>query len=132
MYINNYCTFCKESYYFLNDNHYCYKKGEQPNGYYFNEEINKFGSCHISCETCSAGPISDKKMNCDSCKEGLVYDKETKNCNRPNVFRIIWLTISIIIFIFVGTVLCVLVVCFRNKTEAEKKKINKSIKINEN
>ena len=132
MYINNNCIFCKESYYFLNDIHHCYKKGEQPDGYYFNEETNNFGSCHISCETCSAGPTSGKKMNCDSCKEGLVYDEETKNCDRPDVFRIIWLTISIIIFIFVGTVLCVLFVCFRNKTEAEKKKINKSIKINEN
>jgi len=131
IYFYDNCILCKENYYFLNNENHCYKKGEQPIGYYFNEESNKFESCNKFCKTCSAGSTSDKKMNCDSCIEGFEYDKETKNCKRINVFRLIWLTISIIIFIFVGTVLCVLVVCFRNKTEAEKKKLNKPINIKE-
>jgi len=36
MFFGNYCIFCKENYYFLNEKNLCYKKGEQPNGYYFN------------------------------------------------------------------------------------------------
>ena len=53
-----------------------------------NERLNKFESCHINCKTCSEEPKSGLKMNCDSCKDEFVYDKETKNCNRINIFKV--------------------------------------------
>ena len=127
--IFDYCISCKENYYFLVGKKNCYKKGEQPNGYYFNEEYKEFRLCHSNCQTCSAGPKSDNEMNCDSCKELFEYDKKTKNCKKVNIFKVIWLSISIIVFAFIGIVLCMLMVFFRNKTKSEENNLNQSIHI---
>ena len=120
LYHYEFCINCKENYYPLGDINFCYKKDEKINGYYFNESLKIFDHCHKYCETCSKGPISDEEMNCDSCKEP--YGLEGKNCVRINIFKIIWLSISIIIFVFIAVVLFVLFFYFRKKNTIEQKK----------
>ena len=72
----NKCIACNDNYYFLENTNFCSSKENMPKGYYFNEELNIFSTCHKNCETCSKGAISDQEMNCDSCKEGYEYNEK--------------------------------------------------------
>ena len=44
----NLCVSCKDNYYPLVDKNYCYKKEENISGYYFNQALKQFDSCHIN------------------------------------------------------------------------------------
>ena len=112
------CIICKENYYFLENTNKCFDRVNYPKGYYFNEEKKLFMTCHENCETCSAGPISEDKMNCDSCKAGYNYDKNDKNCNLESgsLTAFIWILVIIIIALIIAIVVIVIII-YRKKTQ---------------
>ena len=114
---NNKCLVCKENYYFLenSNSNNCYNKTNYPKGYYFNEEQKIFKACHRNCETCTKGPISDKKMNCDTCKYNFLYDSETKNCNKEESHIFLWIFTPIIVILLIAGILVVIFIIYKKR-----------------
>ena len=142
---NKKCKKCIDNYNLIgvkeNDNQpiICNNTIDITKGYYLKDNI--YYLCHINCETCSEGPISDTKMNCDKCKEGLIYNNKTKNCDikeeeedrngkkeeqndtpkNNNSFIAILITgIVIIVIIIILVVICIIIKKKRVSNDTEK------------
>ena len=76
----NNCLSCISGYYLINGTMNCINKSYgENNGYYFNQEKEKFYSCDISCITCTDG-LKEKNTNCKICNENLgYYNKKGKD-----------------------------------------------------
>ena len=131
LYASNYCQECQDNFYFLDDIHFCYKKEDKIESYYFNETLKKFVSCHKNCKTCSKGPLSDDEQNCDSCKDEFIYNKSEKNCKTLNVFKALWIVISIVLLVLIVGVILVLYFFFRSsKLKEQEREQPKEINVN--
>ena len=70
------CETCVEGFYFMENTNNCFE--ESPEGYFFNEEKEKYSKCYDNCKKCTTIKVGNKQ-NCLSCNDKFLLYNNT-NC----------------------------------------------------
>ena len=78
------CDECIDKFYFIENTKNCFSPNYPPNGYYFDENEEKFKKCYENCKTCKTIGTSEYDMKCTSCDndKGYFMLSGTKNCRK--------------------------------------------------